>query len=267
MRRLSALAIVLALAATADANRHRRAGSRLQASGVREEVDPRLAIEKQIADEADVLGRTIATVNEKLAMADAARLTRVRAAVRAIEVTDDDRMATARRRAGARMLLERDAAERGLLADEVARLQSAQTRVAAAQGELVNLVMPSALAHPAAGTVARAFGPFEHDRTHAKLTRHGIDLDVDDHAPVVAPADGVVRYAGPIRGLDFGAILDHGTYFTVVAKLGELALPVGAHVARGDRLGRAAHHRVYFEVRVKVGPAGLPVDPEPLLAR
>ena len=50
-----------------------------------------------------------------------------------------------------------------------------------------------------------------------------------------------------------------------MAKLGELAVPVGAHVARGDRLGRAARSRVYFEVRVKVGPGGMPVDPEPLL--
>jgi len=263
----NALLIVLALAATADANRHRRGGLGPRASGLKEEVDPRLMIERQIADERDVLGRTIATVSEKLAMADAARLARVRAAARAIEVTDDDRMATARRRAGARMLLERDAAERALLADEAARLTTAQTQVAAAEADLANLVMPAPLARPATGSIARAFGPFEHDRTHAKLTRHGVDFDVDEHAPVVAPADGVVRYAGPIRGLDYGAILDHGTYFTVVAKLGELALPVGAHVARGDRLGRAARHRVYFEVRVKVGAGSLPVDPEPLLAR
>jgi septal ring factor EnvC (AmiA/AmiB activator) len=75
-----------------------------------------------------------------------------------------------------------------------------------------------------------------------------------------------VRYAGPIRGLDHGVILDHGDYLTVVAKLGDLVLPIGTHVGRGDRLGRAAHHRVYLEVRVKVGPGGLPIDPEPLFA-
>jgi len=269
VRRRSALAIVLALAATADANGHRRKGLGPRASGLghSQKEDPRLMIERQIKDEGDVLGRTIATVDEKLAMADAARVARLRAAVRAIEVQDDEGMATARRRAGARMLLRRDAAERTLLADEVVRLKTAQAQVTAAQGDLVNLVMPARLAQPVTGSIARGFGPFEHDRTHAMLTRHGIDFEVDDHAPAVAPADGVVRYAGPIRGLDHGAILDHGTYYTVVAKLGELALPVGAHVARGDRLGRAAHHRVYLEVRVKVGPGGLPVDPEPLLAR
>ena len=76
-----------------------------------------------------------------------------------------------------------------------------------------------------------------------------------------------MRYAGPIRGLDHGVILDHGDYLTVIAKLGELTLPIGTHVARGDRLGRAAHHRVYLEVRAKIGPGGLPIDPEPLLKR
>jgi septal ring factor EnvC (AmiA/AmiB activator) len=75
-----------------------------------------------------------------------------------------------------------------------------------------------------------------------------------------------VRYAGPIRGLDQGVILDHGGYLTVIAKLGEVALPVGAPIAAGDRIGRAARHRVYFELRIKLGPGGLPIDPEPLLA-
>jgi septal ring factor EnvC (AmiA/AmiB activator) len=230
-------------------------------------------LETQIANERDVIGKTIDTVSEKLVVADATRLHRVRAAMRAIEAprsedaSEADRMAAARRRAAARMLLERDAAERGLLADELARLRDGETRIAAAADQLVDLVLPASLARPVAGSIARGFGPYEHDRSHATLVRRGIDFEVEDHAPVVAPADGIVRYAGPIRGLDHGAILDHGTYYTVVAKLGELALPIGAHVATGDRLGRAAHHRVYLEVRVKVGPGGLPIDPEPLLAR
>ena len=61
-------------------------------------------------------------------------------------------------------------------------------------------------------------------------------------------------------------ILDHGAYVTVVGKLAEVALPVGAPIAAGDRIGRAARHRVYLEVRVKLGPGGLPIDPEPLFA-
>ena len=105
----------------------------------------------------------------------------------------------------------------------------------------------------------------KHERSKTTLARRGIDLDVETRAPAHAPADGIVRYAGPIRGLESGVILDHGTYFTVIAKLGEVSVPVGAPVARGDKLGRAARQRVYLEVRVKLGPGGRPIDPEPLL--
>jgi septal ring factor EnvC (AmiA/AmiB activator) len=84
---------------------------------------------------------------------------------------------------------------------------------------------------------------------------------------VVCPADGTVRYAGPIRGLDHGIVVDHGDYYTIVGKLAELAIPAGTKLVRGDRIGHPARQRVYFEVRVKVGPGGLPIDPQPLLAR
>jgi septal ring factor EnvC (AmiA/AmiB activator) len=76
-----------------------------------------------------------------------------------------------------------------------------------------------------------------------------------------------VRYAGPIRGLEHGVIIDHGDFVTVIAKLGDVALPIGTHVERGDQLGRAARHRIYFEVRVKVGPGGLPIDPETAVSK
>ena len=82
---------------------------------------------------------------------------------------------------------------------------------------------------------------------------------------MIAPAAGIVRYAGPIRGLDDGVLVDCGDYYTLLSKLRDVAIPVGTHVQKGDRLGVAHAHRVYFEVRVKLGPGGLPIDPEPLL--
>jgi septal ring factor EnvC (AmiA/AmiB activator) len=106
-----------------------------------------------------------------------------------------------------------------------------------------------------------------HERSKATLSRRGIDLEVDDHRPVTAPAAGTVRYAGPIRGLDQGVIIDHGTFVTVLAKLSDVALPIGTRLAAGDRIGRAARHRVYLEVRIKLGPGGMPLDPEPLLTK
>jgi septal ring factor EnvC (AmiA/AmiB activator) len=176
-------------------------------------------------------------------------------------------MATARRRSAARVLIERDLGERRMLADELAHLHDAALRTTVDTARLADLTMPPELARPARGSIVRRFGTLQHDRSKATLSRRGIDLEVEAHAQVVALADGTVRYAGPIRGLDSGIIVDHGSYFTIVAKLGELAVPVGAPVSRGDRLGRAARHRVYLEVRVKLGPGGLPIDPEPLISQ
>jgi len=210
-------------------------------------------------------------VRDKLTVADAARTRRARAAARVLhtaphaDATPTDRLAAARRAAAARLLLGRDAAERDLLATEVGHLRDAATRVAGEAARVAAIVPPSGLAWPAHGTIARAFGPFEHERSHATLSRRGIDLEVDDHAHVVAPADGTVRYAGPIRGLEYGLVIDAGGYLMVLAKLAEPSLPVGAEVHRGDRVGRAARARVYFEVRIAVGAGGLPIDPETVL--
>ncbi len=219
------------------------------------------------------VGQASTSVGVKLTAADAARVRRVRAAYRILRAslpTDTaarDRMASARRRAAARLLLERDRDERGLLANEAAHLAKATITIASASKQIPTLSLPESLTAPARGAIARPFGTIVHDRSKATLSRRGLDFDVEPSAPVVAAADGIVRYAGPMRGLDHGVIIDHGDYMTIVAKLGELAIPVGTNIARGDRFGRAARQRVYFEVRVKIGPGGLPIDPQPLLAR
>ena len=230
----------------------------------------RLAI--QLADELEVITKTLETVTAKLTEADGVRVKRLRSAYRVLRAplrstaSGDDRMAAARRRAGARLLVDRDAHERGLLADEAHRLRSAHERTVVAAGKLPTITLPTSLAAPARGTIARRFGVLEHERSKATLSRRGIDLEVEARAPVSAPADGTVRYAGPIRGLDDGVIIEHGDYVTVIAKLGDVAIPVGTVVKRGDRIGHAARHRVYLEVRVRIGAGGIPIDPEPLLS-
>ncbi len=245
----------------------------ISTSGNAAPIDPHSALANQLAAETDTLAKSIATVDDKLHDADRVRLHRLHAAIRTLHApllvgaTPDERMAVARRRAAARLLLERDQHERSLLADETAHLADAQKATSAATERAATIALPEALIAPAKGTIARHFGEYLHERSKATLSRRGVDLEVEDHAPAIAPADGVVRYAGVIRGLDHGVILDHGDYLTVVAKLGELTLPVGTRVAKGDRLGRAAHHRIYVEVRAKIGPGGLPIDPEPLFKR
>ncbi|MFT3694792.1 MAG: M23 family metallopeptidase [Kofleriaceae bacterium] len=235
--------------------------------------DPKQTLAKQIADEQTTLATTIDTVNGKLAAADATRLHRVHAAMRVLHAplpdgaTTDEVMAVARRRAAAKLLLERDHHERDLLAGETEHLHVSEKDTIEAGEKISQLKLPDSIAIPAKGTIARHFGEYVHERSKAMLSRRGIDFETEDHVPVIAPADGVVRYAGVIRGLDHGVILDHGDYLTVIAKLGDLTLPVGSKVNRGDQLGRAAHHRVYLEVRAKIGPGGLPIDPEPLFKK
>ncbi len=233
--------------------------------------DDRGRLTTQLADELETIAKTLDTVTAKLADADAVRVKRLRAAYRVLRsplrstASIDDRMAAARRRAGARLLVDRDAHERTLLADEAARLRSAHERTVVAAGKLPTIALPVSIAAPARGSIARRFGTLEHERSKATLSRRGIDLEVEAHAAVSAPADGTVRYAGPIRGLDDGVIIEHGDYVTVIAKLDAVPIPVGTKVLRGDRIGHAARHRVYLEVRVRIGAGGLPIDPEPLL--
>jgi murein DD-endopeptidase MepM/ murein hydrolase activator NlpD len=244
---------------------HDHAAARIAAAGGSGRTD---AFARQLADETGATDRALAVVADKLVAAQATRLRRLRAAYRLLHaVPGEDAMAAARRRAAARLLLARDGGERGLLVAEAAQLRAAHDRIAGEALQLSSIRVPAELAWPAPGKIARRFGTLEHERSRAVLARRGIDLEVEDHSPVTAPAAGTVRYAGPIRGLDQGVIIDHGTYLTVLAKLGELALPVGAPLAAGDRIGRAARHRVYLEVRVKLGPGGLPIDPEPLLGK
>jgi septal ring factor EnvC (AmiA/AmiB activator) len=238
----------------------------LAALAPRARADDGLA--QQLDDEAAAIDRALATVTEKLTAADDTRGKRARAAYRALHTAPgDDAMTVARRRATAHLLLEHDTGERALLLDEASRLHAARGRITGELAELPSIARPTELVRPAPGQIARHFGTLAHERSKAMLSRRGIDIEVEDRVAVVAPAAGTVRYVGPIRGLDQGVILDHGAFLTVLAKLGDVALPVGASIAAGDRIGRAARHRVYLEVRVKLGPGGLPIDPEPLLVK
>jgi septal ring factor EnvC (AmiA/AmiB activator) len=231
-------------------------------------ADPRDVIDRQLANESATIDSAQAIVADKIAALDLDRTKRLGAAYSAMRpVATSDSMTLARRRAAARLLVGRDLEERRLLAEELAELGTARARVTQDLSRAPTLTPPTDLARPAKGTIARKFGTLQHERSKAVLSRRGIDIDVEAKAQVLATADGVVRYAGPIRGLDKGIVIDHGTYLTVLAKLGEIRAPLGVPVKRGDIVGRAARQRVYVEVRIKIGPSGLPIDPEPLFAR
>lgn len=178
------------------------------------------------------------------------------------------RAAVVQRRALVQRALSRTATELDLLRAEVAvaarartyledARQAARTAAAPAPGSLLRPVTP--------GEVAAGFGIHRH-HSGARLTRRGVELASAPGAPVRAPAAGVVRYAGPVRGLGNAVIVAHDGFLSVLARLDRVTAQRGAPVERGAELARAAGARVYLEIRLDVGGGGHPVDPAPLLA-
>lgn len=267
MRRPS-LAATLALVALAGIA-HAQDGHTVHGT---ESPDLRAYVIAALDAQLEVITRTRATVGEKLDETGAQRGRRVRAAYKLLRtgepawIAGDERMATARRRAAARWLLARDQREEALLGGEADALAIAEARLTSDRAAAATAPLPVApLDRPVEGTIARRFGPFVHDRSKAILTRRGLDFEVADNAEVVPVADGVITYAGPIRGLDHGLVIDHGGWLSVVAKLDPPVLVAGTKVDRGEVIGTPARRRVYLEIRVAVGPGGVPVDPEPLI--
>ena len=228
---------------------------------------------EQLDQQAASVARARDQVLTKLHDSQRARVQRVRLAYKLLRTAGEplaiapaDRMAVARGRATARWLLARDRAEVAMYAGEVDSLTSAAARITADRARAAEPPADLRLIRPVAGAIVRRFGPLVHEDSKATLSRRGVDFEVEGDAPVVAAADGLVRYAGPIRGLDDGVVLDHGGVWTVVGKLDQLTVATGDYVAAGQRLGQPARYRVYFEVRVPLGPGGLPVDPERYLS-
>ena len=117
---------------------------------------------------------------------------------------------------------------------------------------------------PTKGWVTSYYGP-RISPTSRRLKMHeGIDIGAKSGTPIIAPADGIVTYAG--RKLGFGNFiqLDHGYGVeTIYAHAKKLSVEQGITVSRGERLatigstGYSTGPHVHYEVRVH----GTPVDP------
>ena len=241
--------------------------------------DARDGVRAGLAAQLAVAHKTGATVAGKRADATAARAARVRAAYQVLRPrtelggTVDGWLASARRRAASRYLLARAQREERLLADETTRLAAATARVTAEFDAALALAAPTTtvtgLRWPVDGPVTIAAGPgaWVHAASGATLARRGVELTVASHATALAPGAGTVRYAGPIRGLGLGVIIDHGGAWTVVARLGALVVRRGEQVAARAPLGTAAARALAVEVRLPLGPGGTPVAPASFLTR
>jgi septal ring factor EnvC (AmiA/AmiB activator) len=113
---------------------------------------------------------------------------------------------------------------------------------------------------PTAGAPVRRFGELE---PGGRARSDGWTWRTAANAPVVAPAQGVIEYAGPLKGWGLVLILRlGGGYHLVLAGLETALTAPGRTVAAGQPIGRMGGSDqlgsdLYFEIRKN----GAPVDP------
>lgn len=117
---------------------------------------------------------------------------------------------------------------------------------------------------PCRGWVISGFG-YRTDPFTRKLRMHqGLDIAGPVGTPIVATADGQVKFAGPRMGYGLTVEIDHGYgYSTLYAHCHLLKVTAGDLVRRGDVIallgstGRSLSPHLHYEVRV----SGVPVNP------
>ncbi|OGQ32081.1 MAG: hypothetical protein A3I75_04640 [Deltaproteobacteria bacterium RIFCSPLOWO2_02_FULL_50_16] len=123
---------------------------------------------------------------------------------------------------------------------------------------------------PVKGWVTSGFGLRLSPWAEGVRFHEGIDVAAQWGAPVYAPADGRVTYAGPKGGLGRTVIVDHGFgVSTVYGHLSRIQVAEGQRVVRGIALasvgntGYSTGPHLHYEVHVD----GIPIDPMQYLSR
>jgi septal ring factor EnvC (AmiA/AmiB activator) len=166
-----------------------------------------------------------------------------------------------------RMAAEKEDQARRLLAD--AQVQDARlAALARASGLSVSRLasaaqgvepLPQRFVEPVQGRLAARFG----QAAHVDGRSEGLTWRSTPGAPVLAPAAGVIDYAGPLK--DYGVVLilrASGPWRLVLAGLGSSQAAAGRRVLAGEPVGRLAEDagpapELYLELRKD----GDPVDP------
>lgn len=117
---------------------------------------------------------------------------------------------------------------------------------------------------PAHGWVTSDFGVRDDPFTAEHVMHSGLDVAARMGAPVNAPADGVVTFAGLRGGYGNLIVVDHGYgYSSVYGHLSRMLVKPGERVKRSQQLGavgntgRSTGPHLHYEVRVN----GIPVNP------
>ena len=137
-----------------------------------------------------------------------------------------------------------------------------------------NPAPPGPATHPASGATVVVVDDDEHIRELASLylTKEGfavtcavdgVTLFTHPGDPVYAPEAGAVRSVGEVPGLGLAVILDHGGgWLTLLGRLQEITVRVGARVPRGFVVGQAAT----MGLELQLSQGGTWLDPAPWIA-
>lgn len=122
---------------------------------------------------------------------------------------------------------------------------------------------------PAEGFRTSDFGMRSHPISGRYRMHQGLDIACPYGAPIRAPADGIVAYAGYHGGHGQVVVLDHGYGISsIYAHASKIHVKLGDKVARDDLIakvgssGATTGPHLHYEVRVD----GLPVDPMAYIA-
>jgi len=125
---------------------------------------------------------------------------------------------------------------------------------------------------PVKGWLTAGFGYRRSPFTGLRQMHEGVDISNTVGTPVIAPADGLVSYAGPLGGFGNVISIDHGHKIsTFYGHLHRQRVSQGERVRRGDIIafvgttGRATGPHLHYEIQVNgsaVDPSKYVIDPE-----
>lgn len=117
---------------------------------------------------------------------------------------------------------------------------------------------------PVSASMTSGFGYRYHPILHTRRLHAGVDFGAPSGTPIHAAAEGIVVSAQRMGGYGNVIILDHGGgYATVYGHCSRILVSSGAHVSRGQVIGRVGSTglstgpHLHFEVRIN----GRPVNP------
>ena len=121
---------------------------------------------------------------------------------------------------------------------------------------------------PVQGPLTGHFGQRSDPFNGEGAFHRGVDISSEYGTPVIAPANGTVRYAEVMNGYGRSVVIDHGNSITTLyGHLSGFAVSPGQMIRRGDTIGyvglsgRSTGPHLHYEVRIR----DIPVNPNKYL--